>query len=1774
MRKLLLRLSMLLGVAAILLGDQASFAQGDPVTIETDVSPPTTVVGTGEATVTIRIQGNAMLCPIIETDRPVDVVLVIDVSTSMDEGDKMASARDAAIGFVNTMDLARPPASGGDQVGVVTFSTGTEIISVLSQDRAGLVSSLQGIHTIGGTDIAAGLRTATDVVNDPNHENVAGGAVPVIVLLSDGQSDASSALAAADRAKATGTRVVTIGLGNNAETTLLRQIASTEADYYEAPSPADLPHIYQTIAHTIIPRTAASDLLVNFRYNRDLFELLPDTIEPPAVVEGDTLRWSYGYIENTETADFSFRVRALQPGSFPVGSIVDSSYIPCEQEGTRAALIAPDPFVMAQAPTPTPLPTATSTPLPTATPSPTPPPTMPPSVDNFDGDGTRYQTATASMGLSGGMAYCEGSWGYFPWLLLLILGLLLLLWAWRASTRPPEKRLKPLCFLARLALYGYLLFLIWLIMLPFFLSGCPKRESVFFWRFNQANDRTGVFVTSPNNDDAAAFEQINKNGCVGCHSVAVNENRVAAIADTGRLLVYDLDGTRVRLPAMVEARYVSLEANGQRAVIAQPNGDLAIVDFRDGSVTPLPGANDPTAIETMPSWGPTGRIAFARVANVDAALTDTLSINIPTDIYTISAPAPDGTLDHAAVAVPLPGASGEGFDYYPAYSPDGRWLAFTRHNNRTTYADEMAEIWLVPAAGGTPWRIEANNDDDGNAISAASNSWPSWSRDSQMLAFSSKRRDMSYDIYYADVYEDGSTSTAHLLEGGSDIGVFEHTPAWGPPPALIDPIDQLLSLWPWLLPLIPLLLLAWLLCRRPKPEPKRKRPSAVPSTPLQDTPLPPKLPEAKVLWEPRPTLIIGLGNTGRWVLTHLKKNLLDANKGKMPDGIKLLCLDTGNYTLLKQQDQTAAVTFAGVELSPGETLEIKGDVRPLINADLRDRPEFSGWLRQAKLRDHNLLLADGAGQSRPLARVGFLQQLQEDDDNLLKRVRALAPHCLEGEGSSRALRAIVIGDTDSDIGSAILLDTAVIIQRVRQEMSVPGGSTSAHLVSRRQSVTDQVNTAATLREIRRFQLAEARPFPIHFGVTELDGLCDWRPLDTLQIYDGQQTHRNAYELDVFPTVADAVIMNLDKATYQRIELRQKALDEETILKRVQKDSYRVHIASEGVYQYRLPYADLIDHLRYRFIAEVVRRLCKGNYADRYAVDEYFIKQGETATDLAQAFLSGQLGITPAPAWALAALGEAIADMPNREQLLTNLRQMDPDNLGDVLTERLYHALALLLNGKKKDQDPRRTRAGKVQLARNFLVALPVEIAHARTELQDHLSEIDSAQIMLAALGVLETAIKQAQAQLQTQADAHGVDDKDDALLPRVDALSADLLQRQADMEGLRTRTYIWHGENNEPLDELWYRKYMLKRLSDALGQFFWKVGANGITLTFVGPEGTIDLTPDTIVEVQAALYTLASRYCDTILNEESLAAALRTGPLLPHNLEKTAHTLQEKSDVLLDYPEEEARNHIVTLQFAANENVDEAAQIADILRPADDPNRLNRLPTTDPFVLGMKQRRALIPLLSTTVYKQTQGAYQRQYGLETGPDATQAQTEILTAVYGAEDTGLRLEQRFVAELRIKPHMIHPVISIGLSDADRARTFCLAFAAGEIEISGPLPGTDNEYEIMLLAEELDEGREIRIPPQYWDSGLHPLIQAYLWFVIDHKEFDAALLKRIHERYTQDEYLPEIWKEWRDYGWRDVLEGIKTPFDSDLNREILEDLLNITRLWIINFSRRQS
>ncbi|MFT5682865.1 MAG: dipeptidyl aminopeptidase/acylaminoacyl peptidase [Myxococcota bacterium] len=124
--------------------------------------------------------------------------------------------------------------------------------------------------------------------------------------------------------------------------------------------------------------------------------------------------------------------------------------------------------------------------------------------------------------------------------------------------------------------------------------------------------------------------------------------------------------------------------------------------------------------------------------------------------------------------------------YYPAYSPDGEWIAYNR-SALTSYAAQDAELWLMSRDGSIDVRLKnANGDGD------LQNSYPRWGPlpddDVLWLAFSSKRTyavspNVQPQIWVAAILpelaeKDEDPSSAPFWLPGQDPTSDNHLPVW------------------------------------------------------------------------------------------------------------------------------------------------------------------------------------------------------------------------------------------------------------------------------------------------------------------------------------------------------------------------------------------------------------------------------------------------------------------------------------------------------------------------------------------------------------------------------------------------------------------------------------------------------------------------------------------------------------------------------------------------------------------------------------------------------------------------------------------------------------------------------------------------------------------------------------------------------------------------------------------------------------------------------------
>jgi hypothetical protein len=358
------------------------------------------------------------------------------------------------------------------------------------------------------------------------------------------------------------------------------------------------------------------------------------------------------------------------------------------------------------------------------------------------------------------------------------------------------------------------------------------------------------------------------------------------------------------------------------------------------------------------------------------------------------------------------------------------------------------------------------------------------------------------------------------------------------------------------LPLI-LLLLAWLLTRRkkarpqPQPEPllvlgdREKRPGLLPKQHIHE--------RSKIQWIP--TLIIGLGRTGRHVLTHLKQNIDDLLTGDEKT-VRLLSIDVAAEEVHGSHPDNVPGTIVALDKEteiyiPDEHLrnvkEVVDQYKDNPAIDIDDPFTTLDLKEYGRLPDSVLGLSGGTQRNAALARAYLVKEMEQDQQSpLLQQLQDTIRQVREDAEESKFMQIIIVGNTNGGTGSGMMTDLAVLTRRiadrqVNKEISVEinlalvddqtdYGESGAVPVKNR-VLLDELDTVSQAGRIYQ-------PYPlVRKNTTDengiLKGLLTRKPHNNVYTF-ARQTEKPEY--DLYPEAADNLYFFIERNA--RIETRQ------------------------------------------------------------------------------------------------------------------------------------------------------------------------------------------------------------------------------------------------------------------------------------------------------------------------------------------------------------------------------------------------------------------------------------------------------------------------------------------------------------------------------------------------------------------------------------------------------------------------------------------------------------
>jgi len=199
----------------------------------------------------------------------------------------------------------------------------------------------------------------------------------------------------------------------------------------------------------------------------------------------------------------------------------------------------------------------------------------------------------------------------------------------------------------------------------------------------------------------------------------------------------------------------------------------------------------------------------------------------------------------------------------------------------------------------------------------------------------------------------------------------------------------------------------------------------------------------------RPALVIGLGGTGQWVLTFLKKDLLEIGNGEMPPGVRLLAFDTTKHPSAKtghddgghKDPSDTRVRRAGtVELQDRiEFIHFGSDVSDLVDEINQGQHPHLAWFKASdalrKLPRAAFNADDGAGAIRHIGRLSFMKDVQSRTTSRIISTIEKAFDRIEKDSKitvQNRLEIIIVSSLAGGTGAGILVDMAMICRAIAE----------------------------------------------------------------------------------------------------------------------------------------------------------------------------------------------------------------------------------------------------------------------------------------------------------------------------------------------------------------------------------------------------------------------------------------------------------------------------------------------------------------------------------------------------------------------------------------------------------------------------------------------------------------------------------------------------------------------------------------------------------------------
>lgn len=290
----------------------------------------------------------------------------------------------------------------------------------------------------------------------------------------------------------------------------------------------------------------------------------------------------------------------------------------------------------------------------------------------------------------------------------------------------------------------------------------------------------------------------------------------------------------------------------------------------------------------------------------------------------------------------------------------------------------------------------------------------------------------------------------------------------------------------------------------------------------------------------RPALIIGLGGTGQWVLTYLKRELIEASlpdrnhpenlrSNGLPKGVRFLAFDTVQQRVLQDKGKEVKELGGDVRRRKVGSIELEGEqkeyiyfgdtIRPSVNLiwnnDLtadQNPYEPQKWLKESyptfiNLGDGVMNASDGAGAIRQVGRLALINDIRKSDSEILDKITNAIQEIGEEVGAggidkgnadnsnyNRRLEVVFVSSLAGGTGAGIFIDIALWCHQII-DAAFPGATVFRAFLVSPFAFTSPGPTADTDKMVRSFAAWRELNRFLTIGQQNQSGLVSYDGLD-------------------------------------------------------------------------------------------------------------------------------------------------------------------------------------------------------------------------------------------------------------------------------------------------------------------------------------------------------------------------------------------------------------------------------------------------------------------------------------------------------------------------------------------------------------------------------------------------------------------------------------------------------------------------------------------------------